>query len=152
MQKSAATKVDWTKLTTAMGLRGNTLSSLTAFKKRHDDAKRRVQSLEQQPQTVDFDRYRGTLKNQSIIDEIEKAVNGYQIKKLDVSRQIKAIEAFEAAAVKSAQETEGVVNKELSDLDKTLNNIESARPFDELTTVCSPVQSKLRILRSVPTS
>jgi len=52
----------------------------------------------------------------------------------DVGRQIKAIEAFEAQAVKNAEETKGRVDLELKDLAKTLENIESARPFEELTT------------------
>lgn len=54
----------------------------------------------------------------------------------DVGRQIKAIEAFEAQAVKNAEETKGRVDLELKDLEKTLTNIETARPFDELTVVC----------------
>jgi predicted transcriptional regulator len=53
-----------------------------------------------------------------------------------VQRQIKAIEAFEAQAVQSAEETAAVVDRELKDLDKTLKNIEDARPFDQLTVVC----------------
>jgi hypothetical protein len=52
-----------------------------------------------------------------------------------VNRQIKAIEAFEAQAIKSAEETKAVVDKELSDLQKTLKNIEEARPFADLTVV-----------------
>ena len=52
-----------------------------------------------------------------------------------MNRQIKAIEAFEAQAVKSAEETKGVVDKELKDLEKTLKNIEEARPFEDLTVV-----------------
>jgi hypothetical protein len=38
--------------------------------------------------------------------------------------------------VKSAEETKGLVDKELVDLDKTLRNIEDARPFADLTVVC----------------
>ena len=52
-----------------------------------------------------------------------------------MNRQIKAIEAFEAQAIKSAEETKAVVDKELSDLQKTLKNIEDARPFADLTVV-----------------
>jgi hypothetical protein len=52
-----------------------------------------------------------------------------------VSRQIKAIEAFEAQALQSAEETKSVVDKELGDLNKTLKNIEDARPFADLTVV-----------------
>lgn len=76
------------------------------------------------------------MKNQDVINDIEKQFNAFQPKKYDVQRQIKAIEAFEAQAVKSAEETKGKVDAELKDLEKTLTNIESARPFDELTVVC----------------
>lgn len=92
--------------------------------------------LEAQSVDVDFASYRSTLKNQSIVDEIEKAVRGYQVKKVDVSRQIKAIESFEATAIKSAEETKGQVEKELKDLEATLQNIQGARPFEDLTVVC----------------
>ena len=53
-----------------------------------------------------------------------------------MGRQIKAIEAFESQAVKNAQETKGAVDRELVDLEKTLKNIEEARPFEDLTVVC----------------
>lgn len=95
-----------------------------------------MQQLQEQPQTVDFAHYRQLLKNQDIVADIEKQVNGFQLKKYDVNRQIKAIEAFEAQAVKSAEQTKAKVDDELKDLEKTLKNIESARPFDELTVVC----------------
>ena len=48
---------------------------------------------------------------------------------------MKAIEAFEAQAVKSAEETKGKVDEQLRDLEKTLKNIEETRSFDELTVV-----------------
>jgi hypothetical protein len=38
--------------------------------------------------------------------------------------------------LKNAEETKGRVDLELQDLEKTLKNIEEARPFDELTVVC----------------
>lgn len=40
---------------------------------------------------------------------------------------------FEAEAVKNAEATKQKVDLELKDLEKTLANIESARPFEELT-------------------
>ena len=52
-----------------------------------------------------------------------------------MSRQIRAIEAFETQAVKSAEETKGKVDGELRDLEKTLNNIDEARPIEDLTVV-----------------
>jgi hypothetical protein len=95
-----------------------------------------VRTLKEQPQSVDFAQYRGLLKNTAVIDEIERQFKSWKPATYDVSRQIKAIEAFEAQAVKSAEETKAVVDQELKDLDKTLKNIEEARPFDQLTVVC----------------
>ncbi|GAB7342019.1 hypothetical protein MBLNU457_g0308t1 [Dothideomycetes sp. NU457] len=131
--RSAASKIDWTRLGTQLGLKGNTANALVAFKKRNDDARRKVQLLSEQPQTVDFGHYRSILKNQAIVDDLEKQFNAFAPKKYDVNRQIKAIETFEAQAVKAAEETKGKVDEELKDLEKTLKNIETARPFEDLT-------------------
>ncbi|KAF2155623.1 ATP synthase D chain, mitochondrial [Myriangium duriaei CBS 260.36] len=131
--RSAASKIDWARLGPQLGLKGATLNALTSFKKRNDDARRRVQILSEQPTTVDFQHYRSILKNTAVIDEMEKQLSSFQPKKYDVDRQIKAIEAFEAQAVKSAEETKTLVDQQLKDLDKTLANIEGAREFEELT-------------------
>merc|ERR1712059_236634 len=130
---SAALKVDWTKIGTQLGLKGNTANALVAFKKRNDDARRKVQQLSEQATEVDFSHYRSILKNQAVIDDIEKQFKAFKPKTYDVNRQIKAIEAFEAQAVKSAEETKGRVDLELKDLAATLKNIEEARPFEDLT-------------------
>jgi len=131
--RSAARKLDWTKLGSQLGIKGQTASALQAFKKRHDDAVRKVRALSEQTQEVDFSQYRSILKNTAVVDEIEKSFKSWKPVTYDVSRQIKAIEAFEAQAVKSAEETKGVVDGELKDLERTLKNIEDARPFDQLT-------------------
>ncbi|PMD27621.1 putative ATP synthase subunit D, mitochondrial [Hyaloscypha hepaticicola] len=131
--RSAALKLDWAKVTSSLGLRGQTVTSLQAFKKRNEDARRRVIQLSEQPSKVDFAHYRSILKNQAVVDEIEKHFNSFKPATYDVGRQIKAIEAFEAQALKNAEETKGRVDLELKDLEKTLKNIEEARPFDELT-------------------
>lgn len=94
-------------------------------------------ALSEQPQKVDFSHYRSILKNQAVIDEIEKHFSTFKPKTYDVTRQIKAIEAFEAQAIKNAEETKGRVDLELKDLQKTLENIETARPFEDLTVVCA---------------
>ena len=135
-QRSAALKVDWAKIGTSLGLKGQTASALAAFKKRNDDARRKVQVLSDAPQTVDFAQYRSILKNQFVIDDIENHFKSFKPATYDVGRQIKAIEAFETQALKNAQETKGLVDKELADLEKTLKNIEEARPFEDLTVVC----------------
>lgn len=134
-QRSAAAKIDWTRIASSLGLRGNTSAQLMAFKKRNDDARRKLNVLSDQPQTVDFSHYRSILKNQSIVDELERSIKNFKVQSYDVSRQLKAIDAFEAQAVKNAEETKGMVENELKDLEKTLNNIESARPFEDLTVV-----------------
>ncbi|UKZ81168.1 ATP synthase d subunit [Trichoderma virens FT-333] len=106
---------------------------LQAFKKRNEDARRKVQQLSEQPTAVDFAHYRSVLKNQAVIDEIEKRFKAFKPVTYDVSRQIKAIDAFEVEAVKNAEATKQAVDLELKDLAATLKNIEEARPFDELT-------------------
>jgi F-type H+-transporting ATPase subunit d len=123
-------------VTTSLGLRGQTVSSLQAFKKRNEDARRKVQQLSELPTTVDFSAYRSTLKNTAVIDEIEKRFNAFKPSTYDVSRQIKAIDAFEVEAVKNAEATKEAVDLELKDLAATLKNIEEARPFEDLTVVC----------------
>lgn len=131
--RSAALKLDWAKVTTSLGLRGQTVTSLQAFKKRNDDARRKVQMLSELPTAVDFAQYRSSLKNQAVIDEIEKRFSAFKPASYDISRQLKAIEAFEVEAVQNAEATKEKVNLELADLEKTLKNIEDARPFDQLT-------------------
>ncbi|PQE21244.1 ATP synthase subunit D protein [Rutstroemia sp. NJR-2017a WRK4] len=131
--RSAALKLDWAKVSQSLGLRGTTAASLQAFKKRNEDARRRVQQLSEQPTKVDFAHYRSILKNTAVIDEIEKHFSTFKPATYDVARQIKAIETFEAQAVKNAEETKGRVDLELKDLEKTLKNIETARPFEDLT-------------------
>ncbi|KAI1779394.1 hypothetical protein F4818DRAFT_249727 [Hypoxylon cercidicola] len=134
--RSAALKLDWTKVTASLGLRGQTVASLQAFKARNENARRKVQALSELPTTVDFAHYRSVLKNRAVVDEIEKRFSAFQPTKYDVSRQLKAIEAFEVEAVKNAEATKEKVDLELKDLEATLKNIETARPFEELTVVC----------------
>ncbi|KAL8885181.1 MAG: hypothetical protein Q9192_006688, partial [Flavoplaca navasiana] len=132
-QRSAATKIDWTRITSSLGLKGSTATSLQAFKKRNDDARRKLAMLQSQPTSVDFSKYRSTLNNTAVVDEIEGHFSRFKPATYDVGRQLKAIEAFEGQAVKSAEETKGRVDEEVRALEKTLGNIETARPFDELT-------------------
>ncbi|RJE26112.1 hypothetical protein PHISCL_01555 [Aspergillus sclerotialis] len=131
--RSAALKIDWVKVASSLGLRGQTASALQSFKKRNDDARRKVQVLSETPQEVDFAHYRSVLKNQAIVDELENHFKSFKPATYDVNRQLKAIDAFEAQAVQNAEQTKGKVESELRSLQKTLENIETARPFDELT-------------------
>lgn len=53
-----------------------------------------------QPTTVDFAHYRSVLKNQAIVDEAEKLLKEFKPITYDVSATLKAIETFEAKAVR----------------------------------------------------
>ncbi|RMZ79946.1 hypothetical protein DV738_g3007, partial [Chaetothyriales sp. CBS 135597] len=129
----AAAKIDWSRLPSQLSLRGATATSLSNFKKRHDDARRRVQALSAEPTTVDFAHYRQVLKNSAVVDEIESYFKTFKPTTYDVAKQIKQIEAFEAIAIKNAEETKGKVEVELKQLEKALGDIEGARAWDEVT-------------------
>lgn len=128
-----AIKIDWSKIISTLGITGSTVSSLQAFRKRHDDAVKAVYDLSQQPTDVNFSHYRSVLKNQDVVSKIETAYKNFSPVTYDVSKQLKTIEAFEAKALSNAQDTASAVQKEISDLEATLANIETARPFDQLT-------------------
>lgn len=134
--RSAALKLDWVKVSSSLGLRGQTAASLQAFKQRNETARRRLQALSEQPTAVDFAHYRSVLKNQAVVDEVERRFKDFKPAAYDVQRQLKAIDAFEVEAVRNAQAAKEKVDLELKDLEATLTNIETARPFDELTVVC----------------
>ena len=131
--QQAAKKVDFAKLIKSLGLTGSTAASLTAFKKRHEEAKKQYIDWSSQSTEVDFNRYRQILKNSKVVDEIEKAVSSFKPVTIDVSKNLKNIEIFEQKAVENAQLTEKSVTKEIDELKATLKDIESARPFDQLT-------------------
>lgn len=114
-------------------MKGTTAAQLTAFRKRNEDARRKVIALSEQPTEIDFAYYRSVLKNKAVVDEIEKSFKAFSPVKIDVSKTIAEIEQFEKEAIKNAEETKGRVETELQELSKTLANIEEARPFDELT-------------------
>ncbi|CAN6649449.1 ATP synthase subunit d, mitochondrial [Trichomonascus vanleenenianus] len=131
--RQASVKLDWAKVISTLGLTGATASSLLGFRKRHDEAKKVMLELEKQPTEVDFAHYKSVLKNQEIVNELEKAYKAFKPTTYDVSKQLKTIETFEAKALENAQATEKLVSEELVELQKTLDNIENARPFEQLT-------------------
>lgn len=131
--KAVGTKLDWAKVISTLGLTGKTASTLTAFKKRNDDAKKEHLSLTEKPATIDFDHYKSVLSNANVINEVEKAVNGFKPVTYDVSKTIKTIEMFEQKAVENAKLTEKSVMDEVTQLQQTLKDIEGSRPFDQLT-------------------
>ncbi|CAO3683507.1 unnamed protein product [Umbelopsis ramanniana] len=95
--RAAVKQIDWSKLT--VSLPKETVASLQAFRKRNDEARRILTELKQQRTDVDFDHYRKALKNQSIIDDAQKALTGFKAATYNVDAQIKAIDQFEAKAV-----------------------------------------------------
>ena len=128
-------KIDWAGITSSLGLKGSTAASLQAFKKRNDDAKRKVATLSSQSQDVDFARYRSTLNNTAIVDEIEQKFKSFKPAKYDLGRQLKAIEAFETQGMRSAEEAKAKVDSEVRALEKIADSVKSARPFEEITIV-----------------
>jgi F-type H+-transporting ATPase subunit d len=52
-----------------------------------------------QPTTVDLAHYCSVLKNQAIVNEAEKLLNGFKSVTYDVTAHIKAVETFETKAV-----------------------------------------------------
>ncbi|AQZ16434.1 ATP7 (YKL016C) [Zygosaccharomyces parabailii] len=133
LAKSAASKLDWAKVIKTLKLTGKTAAELSSFKKRNDEARRVLFELKSQPVDVDFSHYRSILKNTAVVDKIEQSVKAFQPATVDTSKQLSTIDAFESQALSNAKETEAIVAKELKDLKETLKNIESARPFEELT-------------------
>ncbi|QWU86571.1 hypothetical protein CA3LBN_000789 [Candidozyma haemuli] len=131
--KSAATKLNWAQVISSLGLTGKTSASLNAFKKRNDEAKKEHLELSSESTEVDFAHYRKVLKNQSVIDEVEKAVSSFKPVTYDVSKTLKTIDIFEQKAVENAKLTEKSVLEEIEQLQATLKDIEGSRPFDQLT-------------------
>ncbi|TIA93416.1 hypothetical protein E3P99_00144 [Wallemia hederae] len=111
----------------------DTVAQINAFRKRSDEAKRSLANLNEQKVTVDFAHYRSVLKNSAVVDDLESKTKNFKPASYDVQAIQKAIDAFEAKAVDSAQQTEKKIAEELKDLQATLDNIQSARPFDQLT-------------------
>lgn len=131
--KAASTKLDWARVISLLGLTGSTASSLSAFKKRFDDANKLYQALNDEATTIDFAHYRSVLKNSKIVDEIESKVTLFKPVTYDVAKTIKSIDVFEASAVENAKATEKVILQEIEQLQATLKDIQAARPFDQLT-------------------
>ncbi|ODV64869.1 mitochondrial ATP synthase [Hyphopichia burtonii NRRL Y-1933] len=131
--KAAATKLNWAQVIKSLGLTGSTASSLTAFKKRNDEAKKEIQSLEAQSTQVDFDKYKSVLKNSAVVEEVRSKVQAFKPVTYDVSKTLKTIDVFEAKAIENAKLTEKSVLEEIEQLNTTLKDIEGARPFDQLT-------------------
>ncbi|KDR83516.1 hypothetical protein GALMADRAFT_235706 [Galerina marginata CBS 339.88] len=148
--KAAAVAVDFSRIYSSLGLGKETISALQAFRKRHMEAQRLNHVYSNQPSSVSFDHYRSVLKNQAIVDEAEKTLKEFKPVTYDVNAHVKAIETFETKAVAKAKETEEKIDVELKQLQETLDNIEQARPFDQLT-VDEVSKAHPRIVETVET-
>ncbi|KAJ6627393.1 ATP7, subunit D of the stator stalk of mitochondrial F1F0 ATP synthase [Mycena sp. CBHHK59/15] len=131
--KAAVAAVDFTRIYTTLGLGKETIAALQAFRKRHAEAQRLHSQYASEPTTIDIAHYRSVLRNQSVVDEAEKLLTGFKPVTYNVDAHVKAIEAFEAKAVTSAQAMEEKIDAEIKELQATLANIEEARPFEDLT-------------------
>ncbi|CEL57846.1 ATP synthase subunit d, mitochondrial OS=Aspergillus terreus (strain NIH 2624 / FGSC A1156) GN=atp7 PE=3 SV=1 [Rhizoctonia solani AG-1 IB] len=148
--KSLAAAIDWTRIYGSLGLGKETVASLQAFRKRHSEAQRVHSLYATQPTTVNLAHYRSVLKNQAVVDEAERILRDFKPVTYDVNEHVKAIEAFEAKAVAKAEETSVRIDEELGNLQKTLANIEEARPFEDLT-VDDVAQARPEIVKTVET-
>ncbi|GAA5839270.1 hypothetical protein JCM11251_006024 [Rhodosporidiobolus azoricus] len=130
---AAQVAVDWSRISSRLGLGKETLAQLNAFRARAAAARTANAAVKEQRTTVDFEHYRNVLKNKEIVAEGEKLFKSFKAVDYDLQAQLKAIAAFEAKAVSSAKEAASKVESELGNLNTTLKNIEDARPFDQLT-------------------
>ncbi|KWU47037.1 mitochondrial ATP synthase [Rhodotorula sp. JG-1b] len=128
-----AASVEWSRISSKLGLSKQALGELGAFRQRAAAARAANAAVKEQKTTVDFEHYRQVLKNKDIVAEGEKLFKSFKAVDYDVQAQLKAIAAFEAKAVSSAKEAASKVESELGNLNSTLKNIEDARPFDQLT-------------------
>jgi len=103
--RSAATKIDWTGL--AGKLRPETVASLQAFRRRHTELNATIAELKAQLKDVDFDTYRKTLRNTTLVDEAEKAFKSFSPAKFNIAEQLKAVDEQEAKAVSPITGTDG---------------------------------------------
>jgi hypothetical protein len=97
--KSASSKINWTKLTSAIAGRQQTQAALSNFRKEYEDAKRQLSVLQEQKTTVDFSQYRSVLKNQKVVDELEKTLKNFKPVTYNLAAQQTLISAYETKAV-----------------------------------------------------
>ncbi|KAJ3183249.1 ATP synthase d subunit [Gaertneriomyces sp. JEL0708] len=129
--RAAAARIDWGALSTK--LRPDTFAEISAFRRRHTELTKLVSELREQPTSIDFSHYRKTLKNSKVVDDAEKAFAAFKPATYDLGEQIRIIEQQQAKAVATAETTAKKVNAEVNELKDLLNNIETARPVDQLT-------------------
>ncbi|KAI5448827.1 ATP synthase d subunit [Naganishia albida] len=131
--KNAVSKVDWTKITSGLGLGKETLSELGAFRARHAAAATKNASLKATVPEIDLARYKSILRDQRAVEQAQKVLSEFKPATYDLAKFTSAIDAFEGRAVEAAKATVEKISSEEKDLQSTLSNIQDARPFEDLT-------------------
>merc|ERR1712080_778904 len=96
-----AASVEWSRISSKLGLSKQALGELGAFRQRAAAARAANAAVKEQKTTVDFEHYRQVLKNKDIVAEGEKLFKSF-----------KAVDAFEAKAFSSAKEAASKVESE----------------------------------------
>ena len=110
-----------------------TLTELQAFRARHTNAANKNAAIKASIPALDISAYKAVLKDQRAIELAEKTLSGFKPVSYDVSKWNGVVEAFEGKAVAAAKETVAKISAEEASLQKTLSNIQDARPFEDLT-------------------
>ncbi|KAL7409709.1 ATP synthase d subunit [Mrakia frigida] len=131
----AAVVVDFARIQATYGLGKESLSALATFRKRATDAavQNSLLSEANSQGKVDFAHYRSILKNQAVIDEIEKSISTFKPVAQDITADLKALAAFEAKAVVLSEATCVKIEESVVDLKQDLQNIVECRPIEDLT-------------------
>ncbi|KAI8871866.1 mitochondrial ATP synthase [Ramicandelaber brevisporus] len=133
MSLRAAQRIDWLKLTTSKHFSRDTLTQLSAFRKRFDEVQRQLQTLESTKTAIDFDGYRKVLSNKKVVDEVEAATKAFKPTEYDVAGRLKVVSAFEQTATEQTTTKVAEIKNSLKDLEEAIANIETARPVHQIT-------------------
>lgn len=93
-------QLDFARIYTKLGLGKESIAQVQAFRKRHAEAQRINAQLSAQPSSLDLATYRSRLRNKEIVIDAEKILSSFKPATYDVSAQLKAIDAFQAKAVR----------------------------------------------------
>ncbi|KAK4684876.1 F-type H+-transporting ATPase subunit d, partial [Tremellales sp. Uapishka_1] len=148
--KSASAAVDWTKIYSGLGLGKETITELQAFRARHSAALNKNAALKSSAPSIDLSHYKSILKDQQAVQTAEKVLAEFKPVDYDVTKWNGVVEAFEGKAVAAAKETLTKISAEESSLNETLSNIQSARPFEDLT-VAEVAKARPEIEKAVET-
>jgi F-type H+-transporting ATPase subunit d len=86
---SVSSKIDWSKI--ASKLKPETMGSVNAFRSRHAAVLKTVTDLKEQEGAINFQNYT-SLKNQQVVNEAKKALDGFKPAQFDLSKQLDIIE------------------------------------------------------------